>query len=347
MISPIERQRLTELASCAGCAAKMGPDRLAQAVLPLTADSHPDLLVGLQTSDDAAVFRMNDQQAIVQTVDFFPPIVDDPFTFGAIAATNAMSDVFAMNGSVLMALSIAAFPESMHLDTITAIFEGAASKVREAGGIIAGGHTILDDEPKFGLSVTGEVHPKRFWTKANAQPGDRLLLTKPLGTGLITTALKNNFVSTPHLDNAVAWMTTLNRSAQQLAAEHDIHACSDVTGFSLAGHAFEIANKSGVRIELSANDLPILDGALDYALHGNIAGGLERNIAYFEGERVTIDAGVSPEHRLLAFDPQTSGGLLLAIGSNDLDGVLRSFEQHDIPIWQVGQITSGTGVHIA
>ncbi len=203
MVSSLERIRLTQLASCAGCAAKMGPDRLAQALLPLTADSHPDLLVGLQTSDDAAVFRMNDEQAIVQTVDFFPPIVDDPYSYGAIAAANSMSDVFAMNGSVLLALSVAAFPAEMPIEAITSIFEGAADKVREAGGIIAGGHTVIDAEPKYGLSVTGTVHPDRIWTKAGARPGDELILTKPLGTGLITTALKNGAASADHVADAV------------------------------------------------------------------------------------------------------------------------------------------------
>lgn len=347
MISSIERKRLTQLASCAGCAAKMGPDRLAQALLPLTADSHPDLLVGLQTSDDAAVFRLNADQAIVQTVDFFPPIVDDPYTYGAIAAANAMSDVFAMNGSVLLALSIAAFPEEMPIDAISSIFSGAADKVREAGGIIAGGHTVIDTEPKYGLSVTGSIPPERIWTKADAQPGDRLLLTKPLGTGLITTALKNGVVEQSHLAGAVTWMTTLNLAAQKVATDLEIHACTDVTGFSLAGHASEIASKSGVGIEIEAALVPSLDGAFEYARAGQIAGGLERNRAHFEGARVRVADQLPRELQLLCFDPQTSGGLLFSVAPANVERLVQRFESIGAPIWHIGQVTSGAGVTIA
>ncbi len=347
MVSSLEKQRLTQLASCAGCAAKMGPERLAQALLPLTADSHPDLIVGLQTSDDAAVFRMGDGLAIVQTVDFFPPIVDDPYTYGAIAATNSMSDVFAMNGSVLLALSVAAFPGDMPIESITSIFAGAADKVREAGGIIAGGHTVIDEEPKYGLSVTGKIDPDRIWTKAGAQAGDTLVLTKPLGTGLITTALKNGAVAADHLAGAIRWMTTLNRAAQEAVTDLDIHACSDITGFSLAGHSSEIASKSGVGIEIDANTLPVLEGALAYARSGNIAGGLQRNLAYFEGERVAVGAHVSPELRLLCFDPQTSGGLLLSVAPSAVDSVKQRFQEKSIAAWTVGVVTDGSGVHIS
>ena len=346
MVSSLERRRLTQLASCAGCAAKMGPDRLAQALLPLTADSHPNLIVGLQTSDDAAVFRMSDEQAIVQTVDFFPPIVDDPYAYGAIAATNAMSDVFAMNGSVLLALSIAAFPGDMPIETITSIFSGAADKVREAGGIIAGGHTVIDDEPKYGLSVTGTVHPDRVWTKAEARPGDYLVLTKPLGTGLITTALKNGAAREADLARAITWMTTLNRGAQTAATDLEIHACSDITGFSLAGHSSEIASKSGVGIEIRASTLPVLDGALDYARSGHVAGGLERNLAYFDGSRVQVAEHIAPELKLLCFDPQTSGGLLLAVAPNAIDTLLGRFEENKISAWSIGVVTEAAGVRV-
>jgi selenide, water dikinase len=346
MVSSLDRIRLTQLASCAGCAAKMGPDRLAQALLPLTADSHPDLIVGLQTSDDAAVFRMSDEQAIVQTVDFFPPIVDDPYSYGAIAATNSMSDVFAMNGSVLLALSVAAFPAEMPIEAITSIFEGAADKVREAGGIIAGGHTVIDDEPKYGLSVTGTVRPDRIWTKAGAQPGDVLFLTKPLGTGLITTALKNGIATDIHVAEAIRWMTTLNRAAQEAVTDLHIHACSDITGFSLAGHASEIADKSDVGIELDAATLPVIDGALDYARAGQASGGLQRNRAHFEGARVQIADSLSNELRLLCFDPQTSGGLLLAVSPAAVDGVEGRFESRGVPYWGVGRVTDGAGVSI-
>lgn len=346
MISHPEHQRLTELASCAGCAAKMGPDRLAQALLPLTADSHPDLIVGLHTSDDAAVFRMSADRALVQTVDFFPPIVDDPFAYGAIAAANAMSDVFAMNGSVLLALSVAAFPEAMPIEAITQIFAGAASKVREAGGIIAGGHTVIDNEPKYGLSVTGEAHPERIWTKAGACPGDVLLLTKPLGTGLITTALKNGVVKERHLETAIDCMTTLNRGAQQAATDLEVHACTDITGFSLAGHTAEIASKSAVGIELDSSALPVLEGAIDYARSGQVAGGLQRNLAYFEGQRVSLASDISSELRTVCFDPQTSGGLLLAVAPAAAKQLRERFEQAEIPFWRIGSVIEGAGVRI-
>ncbi|MCA9858374.1 MAG: selenide, water dikinase SelD [Thermomicrobiales bacterium] len=347
MVSSYERQRLTELASCAGCAAKMGPDRLAQALLPLTADTHPDLIVGLQTSDDAAVFRMTDEQAIVQTVDFFPPIVDDPYSYGAIAATNSMSDVFAMNGSVLLALSVAAFPAEMPIESITEIFQGAADKVREAGGIIAGGHTVIDEEPKYGLSVTGTVRPDRVWTKAGAQPGDTLILTKPLGTGLITTALKNGNVRDAHLAAAIGWMTTLNRAAQEAVTDLPINACSDITGFSLAGHSSEIAAKSNVRIELNTSAFPVLDGALDYAASGQIAGGLQRNLAHFLGERVHVSTSVPEVLKLLSFDPQTSGGLLLSVPAQSTGAVISRLESANVPQWQVGVVHDGAGVDIS
>lgn len=347
MVSSLERIRLTQLASCAGCAAKMGPDRLAQALLPLTADSHPDLLVGLQTSDDAAVFRLSPDQAIVQTVDFFPPIVDEPYSYGAIAAANAMSDVFAMNGSVLLALSVAAFPAEMPNEAISRIFEGAADKVREAGGIIAGGHTVIDDEPKYGLSVTGTARPDRIWTKAGARPGDHVFLTKPIGTGLITTALKSGAATEAQVNQAVRWMTTLNRAAQEAATDLDVHACTDITGFSLAGHASEVSSKSGVRIELEAAEVPILDGALDHALAGHASGGLLRNRAHFGGGRVHLADSLPEAFKTTCFDPQTSGGLLMAVDPAAVGHLRERFEARGVPFWQIGHILRGEGVFIA
>lgn len=346
MIANLDNQRLTELASCAGCAAKMGPDRLAKALAPLTVETHPELIVGLQTSDDAAVYRMSAERAIVQTVDFFPPIVDDPYAYGAIAATNAMSDVFAMNGTVMLALSVAAFPEEMPLESITSIFTGAADKVREAGAIIAGGHTVIDPEPKFGLSVTGEAHPDRIWTKAGAQPGDQLYLTKPLGTGLVTTALKRGLADARDVAAAIDSMTTLNLLARDVAKDLEVHACSDITGFSLAGHSSEMASKSGVRIELNSRALPLLDGALAYARQECISAGLRRNLAYFEGERVAVAEAVDPALHVLCFDPQTSGGLLLAIDPGASHLLETRFERKGLPVWHVGSVAQGTGVSI-
>lgn len=346
MVSSPDHIRLTQLASCAGCAAKMGPDRLAQALLPLTRSTHPNLLVGLQTSDDAAVYRLNDEQAIVQTVDFFPPIVDAPSSYGAVAAANAMSDVFAMNGEVLLALSIAAFPAEMPIEAVSKILEGASNKVLEAGGIIAGGHTVIDNEPKFGLSVTGVVRPDRVWTKAGAQPGDELILTKPLGTGLITTALKNGVALDAHVQEAVRWMSTLNRQARDAATDLPINACTDITGFSLAGHSSEIASKSGVGIELVASSLPVIEGALHYATYDHASGGLQRNLAHFEGELVRVSPSVSAQIRLISFDPQTSGGLLFAVSSSAVRSLTDRFEVHGIPHWSVGRVTASAGVSI-
>ena len=223
----------------------MGPETLAQVLRPLTRHHHPDLIVGLQTSDDAAVYRLSDDQAIIQTVDFFPPVVDDAFAYGAISAANSLSDVYAMGGDVLFALAVAAFPDDLPREILTRIFEGGSSKVIEAGGVIAGGHTVTDDEPKYGLSVTGTIHPDRIWTKAGAKPGDLLFLTKPIGTGLITTAHKNRVVEDTHLQAAMDSMMKLNRAASVAARAVGPNACTDVTGFGLLGHGFEIAEKSG------------------------------------------------------------------------------------------------------
>src|SRR5215216_4336159 len=212
----------------------MGPGALAQVLRrsSLSLQTHPDLLVGLQTSDDAAVFRLSSDQAIIQTVDFFPPVVDDPFTYGAIAAANSVSDIYAMGGDVLFALNVAAFPDDLPTEILTRIFEGGSSKIIEAGGVIAGGHTVTDDEPKYGLSVTGTIHPDQIWTKAGARPGDRLFLTKPIGTGLITTAHKNGVVASEHFEPALASMLRLNKGASVAARAVAPHACTDVPGFA-------------------------------------------------------------------------------------------------------------------
>src|SRR5579884_2005196 len=259
----------------------MGPEALAQVLRPLARMSHPDLLVGLQTSDDAAVYRLSPEQALIETVDFFPPVVDDPFTYGAIAAANSMSDVYAMGGDVLFALNIAAFPADLPPAILTAIFEGGASKVAEAGGVIAGGHTVTDDEPKYGLSVTGTVHPDRILTKAGAQIGDRVFLTKPLGTGVITTAIKNQVASPADAEAAIRSMLTLNRAASVAARRAGVNACTDITGFGLLGHATEVAIKSGVGLHVSAAAIPLLPGALRYVAKGQVPGGLVRNRDYY------------------------------------------------------------------
>ena len=323
----------------------MGPAALAQVLRPLSQRTHPDLIVGLQTSDDAAVFRLSAELAIIQTVDFFTPIVDDPFTYGAIAAANSMSDVYAMGGDVLFALNVAAFPDDLPPSVITAIFEGAASKVAEVGAVIAGGHTVTDDEPKYGLSVTGTIHPERILTKSGARQGDVLFLTKPIGTGVVATALKNGAASREHVQTAVDAMLTLNQAASVAARDVGVHACTDITGFGLVGHASEMASKSGVGVQIRAGAVPLLPGVLAYAAAGQVAGGLHRNREYFSADGRTVVTGeIEPDLETLLFDPQTSGGLLIAVGPERAEALRVAFDGASLPLWQIGQVVAGSGV---
>jgi selenide,water dikinase len=327
----------------------MGPGALAQVLRPLTQRLDPNVLVGLQTSDDAAVYRLNDELAIIQTVDFFTPIVDDPYTYGAIAAANSMSDVFAMGGEVLMALNIAAFPETLPLRVIQRIFEGGADKAAEAGIVIAGGHTVTDDEPKYGLVVTGTINPKRILTKAGARPGDELFLSKPLGTGVITTAIKNEAAAPAHVKAAVASMLTLNRIASRLCQGIGVHACTDVTGFGLIGHAAEVAEKSGVHVVLNAAMLPLLEGAEEYATAGHLPGGAGRNRQYYQRERgiVSIDPAVPQVLADLLFDPETSGGLLFSAPERSAERIEAAFASAGESLWRIGRVESGSGVVVS
>src|SRR5216684_6457930 len=273
--------RLTELASCAGCAAKIGADILAQVVGPLRQSNvPPQLLVGLAAIDDAAVYRVNDQQAIISTADFFPPVVDDPYTYGAIAATNALSDVYAMGGQVLMAINLVAWPENLDMGILSEVLRGGMKIVEQAGGVIAGGHSISDDEPKYGLAVTGMVHPDHILTKGGARPGDILILSKPLGTGLITTAHKREQVEERDLQEAIASMMQLNRKASQALRRTGVHAVTDITGFGLLGHAWEMASQSLAGMRFDYDALPSLPNVRHYAEAGHITGGAYRNAAY-------------------------------------------------------------------
>src|SRR5215208_2741810 len=318
----------------------MGPAALAQVLRPLTLATHPDLVVGLQTSDDAAVYRIAPELAVVETVDFFTPIVDDPWTYGAIAAANSMSDVYAMGGMVLFALNVAGFPEDLPPHMITAIFQGAAEKVAEAGAIIAGGHTVTDAEPKFGLVVTGTIHPDKVWRKAGALPGDVLFLTKPIGTGIVATALKSQKARAEDIEAATASMLTLNRAAAETARSAGVvHAATDITGFGLLGHASEMASKSGTGLRISASAVPLLPGTVEYARAGHIAAGLGRNRAYFmqDGGGIRFDPGVEKVVETILFDPQTSGGLLFAVDSSRADGFLAAFSSAGISLWQIGE----------
>ncbi len=291
----------------------MGPDALAQVLRPLTFSTAPlDLLVGLQAADDAAVYRVNEQQAVISTADFFPPVVDDPYTFGAIAAANAMSDVYAMGGQVLMAINLVAWPDNLEAAILSDILRGGMDMVAQAGAVIAGGHTVTDKEPKYGLAVTGMVHPRRILTKGGAQPGDVLVLSKPLGSGLITTAHKREQVKESDLEAAVQYMMQLNREASQALLHAGAHAVTDITGFGLLGHAWEMAAQSLAGMRFTYDALPLLPGAHAYAEQGCIPGGAHRNETFL-APHVRIAERLDENDRQLLWDPQTSGGLFAAI----------------------------------
>lgn len=342
-----EQVRLTRLAECAGCAAKVGPGVLASLLAGLRLPASPHLLIGLEISDDAAVYQLDAHTALVQTVDFFPPIVDDPYTFGAIAAANALSDVYAMGGRPILALAIAAFPDDLDPAIIGAILQGGADKVAEAGAVVAGGHTVVDREPKYGLCVTGLVDPARVTPKVGVRPGDVLLLTKPLGTGLITTAAKRGLVEAAHLEAAMASMLRLNRRSAELAAEIGVRAATDITGYGLLGHAAEMLRVGEVGLRIVADALPLLPGAMEYARAGMAPGGLGRNRRYLEERGVVRNASAIEEaQRLLLFDPQTSGGLLLAMPPERADEALRRFADAGEPCWRIGEVIAGGGIEI-
>ena len=312
--------KLTKLAKCAGCGAKVGAGVLAQMWEGIRVHEDPNLLVGFDKSDDASVYKVSDDLALVQTVDFFPPIADDPYLFGQIAATNALSDVYAMGGEPKLCLNIMAIPESMPKEAVHQLLRGGYDKVYEAGALITGGHSILDDEPKYGLAVTGFVHPDRVLTNAGARPGDVLLLTKPLGIGVLTTAAKADMASQEAIALAERLMTTLNKSARDAMVNYRVHACTDVTGFGLLGHACEMAQGSGVELELHVGDIDLIPEAVELARMGILPAGMYRNRAFAEGE---VDAGNTELCRQdLLYDPQTAGGLLMAVDPADAEALL-------------------------
>lgn len=298
----------------------------------------PRLLVGPATSDDAAVYSINDHTALIQTVDFFTPVVDDPYLFGQIAAANSLSDVYAMGGKPFLALNIVCFPNCLATDILARILKGGADKVTEAGAIIAGGHTIQDDEPKYGLAVAGLVHPEKIIANAGAMPGDLLVLTKPLGTGIISTAIKGDLASREAIEAAARSMSALNRGASEAMIAAGALACTDITGFGLIGHATEMARASGVTITLNSNNLPLLPGVKELAAMGLIPAGAYTNRDYFQ-DMVRFKAeGISPETRAIMYDPQTSGGLLIAIHKNKLEKLQGELERMEINYAVVGMV---------
>ena len=308
-------------------------------------DLYPNLMVGLGNVDDAAVYRLNDEQALVLTTDFFTPIVDTPYEYGAIAAANAMSDVYAMGGEVLFALNIAAFPPDLPAGLLGEILRGGAETVRSVGAAVAGGHTIQDKEPKYGLVVTGMVHPDHILTKGGARPGDRLVLTKPLGTGTITTAVKRGMVEQAHLDEAVTSMMRLNRVASQAAQANGVHGATDITGFGLIGHASEMTRAGEVRFRIRFDALPWLPGAWQYGEAWIFAGGAHNNHAFYNS-LVTYTRPVSDWQEMLLHDPQTSGGLLLAVPDERVGSLLSFCAERDQAAWMIGDVVEGEGIKI-
>jgi selenide,water dikinase len=336
--------KLTDLARSGGCAAKYSAARLEELLRGFVPAEAENLLVGLAPADDAAVYRLDDERALVFTLDFFPPLVDDPTLFGRIAATNAINDVFAMGGVPLLALSIAAFPESLPNETLAAIFGGADEQVRAAGAILAGGHTLRDEEPKYGLAVVGTVHPEGFWSKATARPDDALFLTKPLGTGLLLHAAREGRRDEAGLAEAYGWMTELNRDAADALRPFEPSAVTDVTGFGLLGHAHELAERSGVRVVLDAARLPALTGAVEAAAAGVRTGGDRRN-RDFAAPHVTAE-GVSDELLALAYDPQTAGGLLVSLPAAKAAVLQAAFAARKLSLWRIGGVEEGAGVEL-
>jgi len=328
----------------------MGPETLAQVLRPLEgmfrAERYPNLLVGLEVSDDAAVYKINDQVAVIQTIDFFTPVVDNAYDYGAIAAANAMSDVYAMGGEVTLALNVCGFPPDLPPEIVSEILRGGAEKVAEAGGVLAGGHTLDAKEPIYGLAVMGLVHPDRVWTKGGGRPGDALVLTKPLGVGIVTTALKGGVADPAHVAEAVESMKRLNRDAARLIGQVEAHACTDITGFALLGHSYEMAQKGGVRLRFFLDSLPFVAGAVEYADQWLFPGGTCNNENAY-AEAITFDDGIAEEMQQLLFTPETSGGLLAAVSPRKLDELLNLFAEAHHPCWIVGEVVEGEGIQVA
>jgi selenide,water dikinase len=344
MTTSTEPVKLTDLAACGGCAAKYPAARLEQLLAGFVPPEASDLLVGLSPADDAAVYRLDDDRALVFTLDFFPPIVDDPGDFGAIAATNALNDVFAMGGTPLLALSIAAFPEDLPTEVLAAVFGAADAQVREAGGILAGGHTIRDTEPKYGLAVVGTVHPGAVWPKSGARPGDALFLTKPLGTGLVLHGARRSLVSADEVASAITWMRALNRDAAEAVRAVGPNAVTDVTGFGLLGHAHELASRSGVRVLIDAEALPLLDGALTVVQAGERTAGDRRNREF---AAAAVDAGGVAEDLLaVAYDPQTAGGLLVSVPGERAPALTAEFAARGLFARRIGSVAEGAGIEL-
>ena len=325
-----------------GCAAKYSAARLRELLTGFVPAASENLLIGLDPADDAAVYRLSDEQAIVFTIDFFPTMVDDPALFGAVAATNALNDVFAMGGRPLLALSVAAFPEELPIESVRATFDAAAAKVEEAGAVLAGGHTIRDEEAKYGLAVVGTAHPDKLWRKSGAIPGDVLFLTKPLGTGLVLTGVRKGLLGDDEQAAVAQSMTLLNGEAAELLRPFEPNAVTDVTGFGLFGHAHELAERSEVRLVLGSEGLPALPGALEAAEAGIRTGGDERNRDF---AAAALEAGPAGDGTLaLGYDPQTAGGLLISLPEDRAPVLETTFASAGLLLARIGRVEPGSGV---
>jgi selenide,water dikinase len=338
--SPI---RLTQQVKAGGCASKLAPGSLKAVLDGLPVQTDPNLLVGFDTSDDAGVYRINNELALVQTVDFFTPMVDDPFTYGQIAAANALSDVYAMGGRPLTALAVVCYPQDGDMDVMGQILRGGLDKMTEAGCTVVGGHSVRDAEMKFGYAVTGLIDPQRVFTNCTARAGDVLILTKAIGTGVITTALKQGKALKAWVEIAVDSMTTLNRAAASILSScGGVHAVTDVTGFGLMGHGREMAIGSGVMLEIDTGRVPKLEGALDAIRMGAIPAGLHSNRDYAECIVAADEtSAISDEVRLLMYDPQTSGGLLISVGPESAETLLAALRRAALPAERIGRVEAG------
>lgn len=339
--------KLTSLSTKGGCGCKIGPADLSEVIRMLPpAEPNPNLLVGLDTSDDAGVYKLTDDLALVQTLDFFTPIVDDPYSFGQIAAANALSDIYAMGGKPLTALNIVAFPISvLDKEILSDIMRGAGDKVKEAGATLVGGHSIDDKEPKFGLAVTGTVHPDKVRANAGAKPGDKLILTKPIGVGILTTSIKRSLLSEEEIDRVTTVMATLNKTAAEVMEPYNVHACTDVTGFGLLGHASEMAKGSQASITIYKEQVPLLPRVRELAEQGVIPGGTKNNFAHLDGE-VSFPAQMDELDQLILCDAVTSGGLLISVSGDEAESLLAQLIEKGVEAALIGEVTDNQKGHI-
>ena len=333
--------KLTKLAKCAGCGAKVGAGVLAKLLSDIKVHHDDNLLVGFDKSDDASVYKISDDLAIVQTVDFFPPIADDPYLFGQIAATNALSDVYAMGGEPKLCLNIMAIPENMPMEAVHALLRGGYDKVYEAGALITGGHSIHDDEPKYGLAVTGFVHPDKMLTNSNARPGDVLLLTKHIGIGVLSTAAKADMLSKSGQELINRLMTTLNKAARDAMVKYNVHACTDVTGFGLIGHTYEMASGSDTEIILDVDSIDLIPEALELARMGMLPAGMYRNRNFAQAHVDAGDTELAKQDML--YDPQTAGGLLIAVAPEDADALFNELKNTVPSAQRIGTVSEYKG----